>query len=204
MSHHLEPPDESNVSADPVEQFDQWYRAAQITEVVEATAVNVATVGSDGRPSARMLLLKGFDRNGFVFYTNFNSRKGTELSENPFACLTFWWPSQYRQVRIEGRVAKVSDEESDAYFSERPFGSRIGALASPQSEVVEGRASLEEHYEMLSNRWQGKQVPRPKHWGGYRLKPDRFEFWQSRENRLHDRIVYLREGGEWKVVRLGS
>lgn len=162
----------------------------------------LATTGSDGRPSSRIVLLKSFDEAGFVFYTNYKSRKGRELDANPFAALLFWWPRLDWQVRIEGRVARTSPEESDRYFATRPPGSQIGALASPQSEPID-RSVLQERFAALKRTFEGKPVKRPSHWGGYRLKPDRFEFWQSGENRLHDRIEYrLQSDGMWSITRL--
>jgi pyridoxamine 5'-phosphate oxidase len=163
--------------------------------------MTLATVGADGRPTSRVVLLKSFDPSGFVFYTNYNSLKGKQLDKNPFAALVFWWPPLSRQVRIEGRTVRVSEAESDNYFASRPFGSQLGALASPQSEPID-RDTLDRRFESLRNDLQGKSVSRPAHWGGYRLIPDRFEFWQSGENRLHDRIAYELRAGSWNIVRL--
>jgi pyridoxamine 5'-phosphate oxidase len=170
-------------------------------QVPEPTAMTLATVGEGERPSARIVLLKGVDPKGFVFYTNYESRKGRELAARPVAALTFLWKELERQVRIEGRVEKVSAEESDAYYGTRPLGSRIGAWASPQSEVLESRAWLEARWTDLASR-HGDDPPRPPHWGGYRVMPDLVEFWQGRLSRLHDRIVYRRDAGSWKVSRL--
>ncbi len=165
--------------------------------------MTLATAAQDGSPCARIVLMKSFDDHGFVFYTNYNSRKGIELAENERACLLFYWSAVWRQVRIEGRVEKVSDEESEQYFHSRPLGSKIGAWASKQSEVFESRAELEKRFEEFS--WKfGDNVPRPTHWGGYRLKPTTIEFWQGRENRLHDRLRYqLQPDGPWIIERLG-
>ena len=163
----------------------------------------LATTGTDGQPSARIVLLKSFDDRGFVFYTNYQSRKGQELSENPRASLLFYWPQLWRQVRIEGVVEKISPAESEAYFQSRPLGSKLGAWASNQSEVVDQRETLEARFAELQKRF-GEDIPRPEHWGGYRLKPNSIEFWQGRDNRLHDRLRYrLQDNGSWLIERLG-
>jgi pyridoxamine 5'-phosphate oxidase len=163
----------------------------------------LATVGADGRPAVRMVLLKGFDARGFAFYTNLESRKAAELAANPRAALLFWWDRLHRQVRVEGPVEPVEAAEADAYFASRPYGSRIGAWASPQSRVVEGRAVLEAREAELAARFpEDAPVPRPPHWGGYRVRPELFEFWQGRRSRLHDRLRYAREGSGWRVERL--
>jgi len=163
----------------------------------------LATASKDGRPSARVVLLKSFDDRGFVFYTNYQSRKGKELDENPRACLLFYWSRLWRQVRIEGDVEKIPAAESEEYFQSRPLGSKLGAWASNQSEVVDNRETLESRFNELAKRF-GEEVPRPEYWGGYRIKPDSIEFWQGRDNRLHDRLRYrLEEDGSWLIERLG-
>ncbi len=164
--------------------------------------MTLATVAADGRPSARMVLLKGFDQRGFVFYTNYGSRKAGELNANAAAALVFWWPPLERQVRVEGRAERISREESEAYFRTRPLGSKLGAWASAQSEVIPGREVLEERLEQLMARYASDEVPLPPFWGGYRLLPETVEFWQHRENRLHDRLRYRRDGAAWVVERL--
>ena len=193
---------ESDVAADPIEQFHRWFDAALDAGLHEPNAMTVATATCDGRPSARVVLLKGFDGRGFVFYTNHEGRKGRELEENPRAALLFYWGELERQVRIEGAVSRVPETESDAYYASRPRGSRLGAWASEQSRTVEGRGVLEDRIGDLEAEYEGREVPRPPFWGGYRVGPEVVEFWQGRENRLHDRIVYRREDGGWKIERL--
>jgi pyridoxamine 5'-phosphate oxidase len=193
--------DASDVSHDPFAQFSLWMDQALKAGVAEGTAMSLSTVKADGRPASRIVLLKGFDHQGLVFYTNYDSAKGRELLEHPFAAALLYWTELERQVRIEGRIERVSAAESDAYYAIRPLGSRIGAWASPQSEVVPDRASLEQRFSEAEAR-HGEAPPRPAHWGGYRLVPDRFEFWQGRPNRLHDRIVYRTAGGQWQIERL--
>jgi len=203
MSDQLSALTKDNVDANPIRQFQQWYDEALAAGVPEADAMTLATATLDGKPSARIVLLKGFDERGFVFYTNSHSRKGLELAENPYACLVVYWMSVKRQVRIEGTVENISPEESGIYFRTRPLGSKIGAWVSNQSDVVEKREILEKRFAELANRY-GDDVPRPPHWGGYRLKPNAIEFWQGRENRLHDRLRYrLQENGTWVIERLG-
>jgi pyridoxamine 5'-phosphate oxidase len=180
-----------NIDANPIRQFQTWFdelRAGGVSEQ-DATSMTLATAAQDGRPSARVVLLKSFDERGFVFYTNYHSRKAKELSENPRACLLFYWSELWRQVRIEGDVEKVSPADSEEYFQSRPLGSRLGAWASNQSEVVDTRQVLESRFAELQERF-GEEVPRPEHWGGYRLRPSSIEFWQGRGNRLHDRLRF--------------
>jgi len=195
----------SKASADPnpIQQFKRWYDEAIAAGIPEPDAMTLATATKAGKPSARIVLLKSFDERGFVFYTNYESRKARELAENPYACLVAYWLAVKRQVRIEGTVEKISERESDDYFRTRPLGSKLGAWASNQSEIVENRESLERRFAELAKRY-GDDVPRPPHWGGYRLRPSSMEFWQGRENRLHDRLRYdLQENGRWLIERLG-
>jgi pyridoxamine 5'-phosphate oxidase len=195
--------EEGNVSPDAIHQFSSWWTEAVKSNIEEPNAMTLATASSDGLPSARIVLLKGFDVKGFVFYTNYNSYKGQQLAENPRACLVFFWKELERQVRITGIVTKVSATESDEYFNIRPEGSRIGAIASPQSQVIANREWLELEVEQLHNKLGSDTIKRPEHWGGYRLMPAIIEFWQGRPNRLHDRIQYsLQEDGIWKIERL--
>ena len=193
---------ESAASPDPLKQFETWLAEAIAAEVPEPNAMTLATVGSDLRPSTRIVLIKGLDQRGPVWFTNYDSRKGIELAGNPYAALQFHWVEMERTVRIEGVVEKISLEDSDAYFHSRPLGSRIGAWASPQSEVVPSRATLEAAEAAFQAKF-GDHPPRPPHWGGYRLKPDNWQFWQGRKSRLHDRLRYtLQANGAWLMERL--
>lgn len=194
---------EDSVAAGPIAQFQTWWDQVIATEISEPNAMTLATASADGFPSARIVLLKGFDEEGFVFYTNYNSYKANQLDENPKACLVFFWKELERQVRISGIVTRVTEEESDIYFHSRPVGSRIGAWASPQSQSIENREWLEQVFEKKKEEFRQGEIPRPPHWGGYRLKPVIVEFWQGRFSRLHDRIQYtLDENGAWKIERL--
>jgi len=193
---------ESSVNKDPVKQFEHWFEDASKAGFIDFTSMSVATVSKDGKPTTRMVLLKKFDEKGFEFFTNYESRKGKDLKENPYACLLFYWDKLERQVRIEGKVEKVSKQESEAYYATRPFKSRLGAWASKQSSVLESRNFIIKEFVKYFMRYGSKNIPLPPFWGGYRLIPDVFEFWQGRPNRLHDRIVYAKKKDKWEIKRL--
>ncbi len=199
MLHSLS---EQDVATDATDQFTKWWHDALNSEISEVNAMTLATASAKGIPSARIVLLKGYDDKGFVFFTNYNSDKGSDLNENPNAALVFFWKELERQVRISGRVERVSPSESDTYFYSRPLQSRVGAWASNQSSVIPGREILDENVKKIVTQF-GPDVPRPPHWGGYRLEPSVMEFWQGRSSRLHDRILYTKTAdGSWKIDRL--
>lgn len=193
---------ESDVATNPIQQFTKWWQEAINSNIDEVNAMTLATSTIDGKPSARTVLLKDYDEQGFVFFTNYNSHKGKELNENPNAALVFFWKELERQIRIEGRVQKIETTKSDNYFNSRPISSRIGAWSSPQSEVIESREILETNEQNFIEKF-GEVIPRPAHWGGYIIQPNVIEFWQGRSSRLHDRLQYtLMENGVWKMERL--
>lgn len=214
QDYSLQSLDITDVANDPIEQFKKWFDEAVKSQILEPNAMILATATPDGKPSARVMLLKGIENQGFVFFTNYTSRKGSELTDNPHAALCFAWLELQRQVRIEGTLEKVDAADSDAYFQSRPVGSRIGAWASPQSQVIENRAVLEqreasykEQFHVMATQeategGEEVEIPRPPHWGGYVLKPTTIEFWQGRSSRLHDRIRYVFDGGRWTIERL--
>lgn len=195
--------DESEVDEHPVKQFEKWWQEAINSQLDEPNAMTLATSTPDGKPSARIVLLKSFDADGFIFFTNYESRKGLEMAANPNVSLLFFWRELERQVRIDGTVSKTPSAISDEYYHTRPMGSRIGAIASPQSRVIPHRSFLEEQVNLIAAQYVLETPVRPQHWGGYSVKPTLMEFWQGRSNRLHDRVQYtLMEGGEWKIERL--
>ena len=193
---------EQEVDVNPIAQFTLWFTEAMTAKLYEPNVMTLATADKTGKPSARIVLLKGFNEHGFRFYTNYNSQKGLELAENPHAALVFFWAELERQVRIEGSVAKVDPQISDQYFHSRPVGSQIGALASPQSSIIDNRDLLEIKVNELTEQFENKEIPRPEHWGGYVVKPTLIEFWQGRSSRLHDRIQYQLVDGNWMINRL--
>ena len=193
---------ESDVHPDPTEQFRRWFDEAVGAALHEPNAMTIATATPDGRPSARVVLMKGFDERGFVFHTNYEGRKGLEIEENPHCALLFYWGELERQVRVEGNAVRVPKKESDAYFEGRPRGGHISAWASEQSRQIESRKALEERVLAVEAEYEDREIPRPSFWGGYRVGPESIEFWQGRENRLHDRLSYTRRNGEWKIQRL--
>jgi pyridoxamine 5'-phosphate oxidase len=193
--------DEKDINQDPIKQFKQWFDEAIESQIPEPNGMVMSTITPQGRPNSRVVLLKGLDERGFVFYSNYNSRKGSNIAQNAFVSLNFWWVELERQVRIEGRVTQVSAEESDVYFNSRPYGSKIGAWVSNQSEIIANRDILIQKQTDLEAQYP-TQVPRPPHWGGYRVVADRIEFWQGRSSRLHDRLCYQLIDNEWKIERL--
>jgi pyridoxamine 5'-phosphate oxidase len=200
--YKMEVLDERDVKADAIEQFSLWWNEALNSDIYEVNAMTLATADKSGRPLARIVLLKDYNADGFVFFTNYESRKGNDLAQNPAACLLFFWKELERQVRIEGVVEKIDAAESDAYFHSRPEGSRIGAWTSPQSQPIANRSFLENRYLELTEQYKEKEIPRPPHWGGYIVKPQKIEFWQGRISRLHDRILYTKHENGWKIERL--
>jgi pyridoxamine 5'-phosphate oxidase len=193
---------ESSVKRDPLQQFELWFTEAYHAGFIDYTAMSLATATKEGKPSTRMVLLKKYDPKGFEFFTNYESRKGKDLQENPYACILFYWDKLERQVRIEGKVEKVSKKESEDYFATRPFKSRLGAWASHQSTVIESRSIIVKEFVKYFMKFGNKNTPLPPYWGGYRLIPDSFEFWQGRPNRLHDRILYIKKKERWEIKRL--
>jgi len=193
---------EADAARDPYTQFGHWWLEAVESKIEEVNAMTLATASADGFPSARIVLLKGYDKNGFVFFTNYNSQKGQEIAANPKACLLFFWKELERQIRIDGSIEKVSAEDSEIYFKSRPVGSRIGAWCSPQSSVIADRSILDKNVAHYTNKFNAQEVPRPDHWGGYIVKPTSIEFWQGRSSRLHDRLRYTAKPEGWKLERL--
>ncbi|MFM8917360.1 MAG: pyridoxamine 5'-phosphate oxidase, partial [Bacteroidota bacterium] len=194
---------ENSIDPNPINQFGTWMANAVDAGIQEPNALTLSTVNMDGRPSSRIVLLRSYDQEGFIFYTNFNSRKGSDISENPYGCMNFFWPDLHRQIRIEGAIEKVSNEISDKYFNSRPRESKIGAWVSDQSGILDSREILDSKFKEFVIRFENQEIPRTPHWGGYSLKPRKFEFWQGRTSRLHDRIEYLTDlNGNWIIRRL--
>jgi len=194
---------EEEIPHDPFDLFEIWIRETETSkEVDEVNTMNLSTIGLDGFPKTRVVLLKEYDREGFVFFTNYESEKGKSIEKSPKVCLSFFWPASERQVMVKGIAQKTSEEESEAYFQSRPRGSQLGAWASQQSSVIPSRAYLQEKLKALEQEFSGKEIPKPVYWGGYKVIPSEFEFWQGRPNRLHDRIYFSKEGSEWKMNRL--
>mgnify|MGYP001181374045 FL=1 len=193
---------ESNAPSEPWELFSSWFEIARKTKILEPNAMILSTVMQDGQPTSRVVLLKDFDQNGLVFFTNYLSQKGEQLAHNPRASILFWWEPLQRQIRVEGEVVKIDEEDSDAYFQSRPYGSRLGAWISEQSQMIVDRIALEKRQIEFEKKFEDGNVPRPDHWGGYRLAPNKFEFWQGRSNRLHDRLLYQMKQDSWTRVRL--
>jgi len=194
--------DETDVNANPILQFEKWFEEAVGAQVIDPNAMTVCTATIEGKPSARIVLLRSINENGFIFYTNYTSRKGSEIEMNPNCAMVFFWPELERQIRIEGVLQKQTAEESNIYFNSRPHESKIGAWVSEQSKVISSREVLNKEYEKISEKYPNENVPRPPHWGGYLLKPISIEFWQGRPNRLHDRILYSLKNNSWKIERL--
>ena len=193
---------ESSAPTEPWELFSSWFEIARETKILEPNAMILSTVMQDGQPTSRVVLLKDFDQNGLVFFTNYLSQKGEQLAHNPRASILFWWEPLQRQIRVEGEVVKIDEEDSDAYFQSRPYGSRLGAWISEQSQTIVDRIALEKRQIEFEKKFEDGNVPRPDHWGGYRLAPNKFEFWQGRSNRLHDRLLYQMKQDSWTRVRL--
>lgn len=197
------PLNENIIEKNPFKLFEEWFDEAVRKNILEPNAMTLATADSEGRPSARIVLLKDFDEKGFVFFTNYDSRKGKQIAENNSAALVFWWGDIARQIRIEGMAEKISEDKSDHYFNSRPRGSQLGAFVSKQSEKIPDYASLEKEFDRVSKKYKDQKIPRPANWGGYRVKPVVFEFWQGRENRLHDRLRFTKSNTDtWKLERL--
>lgn len=194
--------DKNDVNSDPILQFEKWFKEAVDAKVNEPNAMSISTVSAEGKPSSRIVLLRNFNQDGFVFYTNYTSRKGFEIEHNPHAALLFFWPELERQVRIEGILQKQSPEESNNYFKSRPRGSKLGAWSSQQSKPIESRVVLDTAYDAYAEKFPGEEIPRPPYWGGYVLTPVSIEFWQGRASRLHDRILYTHDDHKWKIDRL--